>query len=256
MKRSTVLRADATARKVRTMPDPSTDPLGAGALGVLLTALGLSSASGLRAYFPLLVVAIGSDIPTSGGHSLVTLSKPFQALGTWWFVALLAILVVGEFAVDKVPVLDHASDIFHTIVRPISGAVIMAGTSNPLSDRNIWVAAIVGAALALTVHTTKAVTRPAVTATTAGIGNPVISVVEDGFVAIVSILAVLAPVLAIVLLLILAVVIVFAVRAGWRKLRASRQGPALATGEAYPGGSPDVSSTRRDAPWPEAGGLS
>jgi hypothetical protein len=52
------------------------------ALAVLLTALGLSTASGLRAYFPLLAVAVGSNVPTGNGQHLITLSKPFQALGT------------------------------------------------------------------------------------------------------------------------------------------------------------------------------
>ena len=192
------------------------------ALSVLLSALGLSSASGLRAYFPLLAVAVGSNIPTSGGQHLITLSKPFQALGTWWFVALLVVLVLGEFGVDKIPGLDHLSDIFHTIVRPLSGAIIMAGTENPLSARNIWVAAAVGAVLALTVHSAKAATRPAVTATTAGIGNPVASLMEDFVVALVSVLAVLAPFIAAGLIVVLVVVVGWLVVVGTRKLRAKQ----------------------------------
>lgn len=177
------------------------------ALGVLLTALGLSTASGLRAYFPLLAVAIGSNVPAGNGQHLITLSKPFQALGTWWFVALLVVLVLGEFVVDKVPGLVHVSDAFHTIVRPLSGAIIMAGTTNALSDRNIWAAAVVGAVLALTVHTAKAASRPAVTVTTAGIGNPVVSLMEDGLTAVITVLAVLAPFVAAALILVLAVVL-------------------------------------------------
>lgn len=192
------------------------------ALGVLLTALGLSSASGLRAYFPLLAVAIGSNVSTGNGQHLITLSRPFQALGTWWFIALLTVLVIGEFTVDKIPGLDHLSDAFHTIVRPLSGAIIMAGTANPLSERNIWAAAAVGAVLALTVHTAKAASRPAVTATTGGIGNPVVSVIEDIIVVVVSVLAVLAPFVAAALILVLVVAVGWLVSIGVKKLRSGK----------------------------------
>jgi Domain of unknown function (DUF4126) len=219
------------------MPNTA-DPLGLQALGVLLTALGLSSVSGLRAYFPLLAMAVASDIPTGNGQDLITLSKPFQALGTWWVVALLVALVLGEFTVDKIPVIDHVSDLFHTIVRPLSGAIIMAAVSNPLSEQNVWAAAVVGAALALTVHATKAASRPAVTATTAGLGNPVVSVAEDGIVAVVSVLAVLASFLG-AALLVLAAVVGWLVYLGVKKLGGRRPQP----GVAAPSGA-----------WPMSGG--
>ncbi len=177
------------------------------ALSVLLTALGLSSASGLRAYLPLLAVAIGSNIATGNGDHLVRLSPPFQALGAPWLIVLLVVLVLAEFAVDKIPVLDHVSDLAHTIVRPVAGAVIMAGTSNSLSENNLWVAAMVGAVLALTVHGAKAVSRPAVTVATAGMGNPVVSLGEDIVTAILTVLSVLAPFLALLFFLVLAVLI-------------------------------------------------
>lgn len=189
------------------------------ALAVLLTALGLSTASGLRAYVPLLAVAIGSHMTPGNGQPLITLSKPFQALGTWWFVVLLVVLVLGEFTVDKVPGLDHVSDAFHTFVRPLSGAIIMAGTSNPLSEKSIWAAAVVGAVLALTVHTAKAASRPAVTATTVGIGNPIVSSIEDGIAAVITLSAVLAPFVAATLIVISAVVIGWLIYKGASKLR-------------------------------------
>jgi hypothetical protein len=220
------------------MPDAGTDPLGLEALGVLLAALGLSSVSGLRAYFPLLAVAVGSHVSDGAGNHLITLSKPFQVLGTPWFVALLVLLVLGEFTVDKLPVIDHISDLIHTFVRPLSGAIIMAGVSNPLSEKNVWAAAAVGAVLSLTVHVAKATTRPVVTATTAGLGNPVVSFVEDGLTVILGVLAILAPFVAFVLLLIAAFVIGWLVYKGVRKLRAKRQPPVAGGGSwSLPGGT-------------------
>jgi hypothetical protein len=207
-----------------------TDPLGLPALSVLLAALGLSSASGLRAYFPLLAVAVGSDITTTSGQQVIKLSPQFKALGTPWIIALLVILVLGEFTVDKLPVIDHISDALHTVIRPISGAIVMAGTDNPLSHQNIWAAAIVGAVLALTVHTAKAASRPAVTATTAGIGNPIVSFIEDALVIILAVLAFVAPWVGILLLIVLAVIAWRLVASGIRMWRSRRQRTAVATG--------------------------
>ena len=52
------------------------------------------------------------------------------------------------------------------------------------------------------VHAVKATARPAITTTTAGVGNPIVSVAEDILAAIVSVLSVLIPVLAAIILLI------------------------------------------------------
>jgi hypothetical protein len=215
------------------MPEVSGDSITVQAIGLLFTALGLSSVSGLRAYLPLLALAIGSNVTGSDGKPLVALSPSFHVLGSWWIVALLVLLVIGEFLVDKVPVIDHISDAVHTVIRPLSGAIIMAGVSNPISDRSPWAAAVLGAVLALTVHSAKAATRPAVTATTAGMGNPVISLLEDGAAVVFTVLALLAPYLAVVLGLILIVVVMYLIRSGWRRLRgSSKQASAAVSGDS------------------------
>ncbi len=215
------------------MPDVSGDSITVQAIGLLFTALGLSSVSGLRAYLPLLALAIGSDVNGNNGQPLVALSPSFHVLGSWWIIALLVVLAIGEFFVDKVPVIDHISDAVHTVIRPLSGAIIMAGVSNPISDRSPWAAAVLGAVLALTVHSAKAATRPAVTATTAGIGNPVISAVEDGAAVVFTLLALLAPFIAVVLGLVVIVAIMYLIRSGWRRLRRnSGRATAVASGDS------------------------
>lgn len=210
------------------LPDLTGDPTTA--IAALVAALALSSASGLRAYLPLLALVVGHSIdPTD-----IKLSRPFQDLtqqiGAPWIIAVLAVLVVGEMTIDKVPVLDHASDAFHTIVRPLSGAIIMAAISNPISDQNIWAAAVIGAVLALGVHATKATARPAVTLTTAGIGNPAVSFVEDALVVITSVLALIAPFIAILLVIIVALALARIVYAAVKKYRELRQRPPAPVG--------------------------
>lgn len=225
------------------MPSADTNPVDA--IGVLLTALGLSSVSGLRAYLPLLALAVGSDVPGSDSGHLITLSSGFKALGTPWIIALLAVLAFGEFFVDKIPVIDHLSDLVHTVIRPASGAVIMAGTANPVSNFNPWVAAGVGVALSLTVHTVKATTRPVVTATTVGHGNPIVSFVEDVAAVFVTILAVLLPIVALV---VMALLVFFIGRFTLRRIRsirakrAARNAPAMQMGGSVP-------TITRGRPW-------
>ncbi len=195
-----------------------TDATMLGAITMLLTALGLSSASGLRAYLPLLAVAIGSVLPgTDQGH-VVALSQSFESLGSPPIIAVLAALAIGEFFADKIPVIDHLSDVIHTIIRPASGAAIMAAVSNPVSDKSPWLAAIIGAGLSLAVHGVKAGTRPVVTATTVGHGNPVVSLLEDVIVVVVGILAFVAPIIAVMLMVLLVLYAFRLLRRGMRRL--------------------------------------
>jgi uncharacterized membrane protein len=210
------------------MPPSDSNPLDA--IGILLTALGLSSAAGLRAYFPLLAAALGSSqLPGGNDGHLIALSPGFKALGSGPIIVLLAILTVGEFFVDKIPIVDHLSDVVHTVIRPLSGAIIMAAISNPLSNFNAGIAALVGGALALTVHGVKATARPVVTVTTVGHGNPVVSFLEDIVIVIVTVLALLAPVVAVVLMAFLVFFAWRQTRRGMRWLRsrrAARKAPA------------------------------
>jgi hypothetical protein len=214
--------------------------------------LGLSATSGLRAYLPLLAVGVDTLLfsPNSqcsqGQTDLVQLSKPFHDLfggpsTPWYLVAILAVLAGGEFVVDKVPLLDHASDLVHTVIRPLAGAVVMAGISNPLSNWNPWAAAGVGAILALSVHGAKAATRPAVTATTAGIGNPVVSLIEDIAVVLLTVLSLLAPFLAVLFFVLMALLFFRAARGTWRWLSGSNRRTATvgaAAGVPPPPGGP------------------
>ena len=83
---------------------------------------------------------------------------------------------------------------------------------------------IVGAPTALAPHAAKAATRGLSTSLTAGIANPVLSIMEDVSAAAIAVLAILVPTLTAILL----VVVVFL---GWRwwKRRATRKAEAPAT---------------------------
>lgn len=203
--------------------DTITNPFSDQAILALVAALGLSSTAGLRAVATLLAIGIVSDISIQG-HPLLALHGNFAVLGSTPMLILLGVLTVAEIIIDKVPGLDHLNDIVHTVIRPVVGAVIVAGTSNTLSDTNVWVAAAVGAVLAFGVHATKSSARVATTATTAGVGNPIISVLEDiltfGSILLVvlakAVAVLFAPIVGIVLLVVAIAIALIVVLMAWR----------------------------------------
>ena len=172
------------------------DPLGMSALAFLLTSLGLSSTAGLRAYLPLLVVGLAG----AGSTPLIPLQPSFSELGNPVMLIVLGVLVVGEFIADKIPIVDHISDLVHTLFRPLSGAIIMASTQNTLSDIQPWIAAAVGAVLALGVHGFKSTSRHTVTVATVGHGNTLVSLAEDVGVVAAILLMLFAPVIGAILI--------------------------------------------------------
>jgi hypothetical protein len=159
------------------------------AISQILTAFGLSTASGLNAYIPLLIVAL-----TARFTDWIKLSPPFDILANEWVIAALIVLLVIEIIVDKIPAADTINDLIQTFVRPTAGAILFAASANVISDLHPIIAAILGLILAFGVHATKTAARPVVTAATGGVGNPIVSLLEDVVATILSILAIVFPI--------------------------------------------------------------
>ena len=162
----------------------------------VLSAFGLSSAAGLNAYLPLLIVGL-----TARYTDLVTLRAPWDALENPWVLGVLGVLLLIEMTVDKIPAVDTVNDVIHTVVRPAAGAVLFASSSNVISDVNPALAMICGLLMAGGVHAAKATARPVITASTGGIGNPVVSLLEDVVSAITAIVSIVLPAVAAVVIL-------------------------------------------------------
>lgn len=170
----------------------------------VFTAFGLSSSAGLNAYMPLLVVALLARFT-----DLVTLNSPWDVLESWWVIGVLAVLLLIEIFVDKVPAVDTVNDAIQTFVRPVAGAVLFAASSGVIGEAHPVVAMIAGLLVAGGVHAIKATARPVVTATTGGTLNPVLSTIEDVLSLALALLAILLPLLG---FLLLAVVIIWLIR--------------------------------------------
>ncbi len=172
-------------------------------LGVL-GAFGLAAATGLNAYLPLLIVGLLARYT-----NLITLKAPWSALTHPVVLIVIGVLLVIEFTVDKIPAVDSVNDVIQTIFRPAAGAILFAASGNVISNVSPVLAMVCGLLIAGGVHTAKAAVRPAVTAGTAGLGNPVVSLAEDALSGATTVVAVVAP---IVIALILALAVWFLVR--------------------------------------------
>ncbi len=157
----------------------------------VLAAFGLSAATGLNAYLPLLIVGLLARFT-----DLVTLSSPWNTLENPWVLGVLGVLLVIEMTADKIPAVDTVNDAINTIIRPTAGAILFAASGNVISEMSPVLAMICGLLVAGAVHSVKTAVRPAITATTAGLGNPVVSVAEDVVSGVTTITAVVVPALA------------------------------------------------------------
>ena len=115
----------------------------------------------------------------------------------------LTVLLLIEMTADKIPAVDTINDGIQTFIRPVAGAILFAASAQVITDVHPILSIVSGLLIAGGVHTVKATARPVVTATTAGLGNPVVSVAEDIASAVVTVLAIILPLLTGIALLVL-----------------------------------------------------
>ncbi|HET9312303.1 MAG TPA: DUF4126 domain-containing protein [Actinomycetota bacterium] len=185
------------------------------------TALGLSTAAGLNAYIPLLVVGLFSRYT-----DLIDLPAPWDHLGDPLLLGIVAAVGVADFVGDKIPIVDHVLHLLGVAVAPVVGGILALAAANAL-DVDPGFSAVLGVVAALATQVGRTAARPAATATTGGAGNPVVSLGEDGASGTLSVTSVVWPVVA----AILAVVVLVAVFLLWRRwrtlgLRLQGRGPA------------------------------
>ncbi len=183
-------------------------------LGLAVT---LAASAGLRAWLPLLLTG---GLARAG---LVQVGESFQLLSSTPVLIALGVATVIEVVGDKVPAVDHALDVVSTFTRPLAGMLVSASVMWQVSDPMValGVGLLVGAPAAAMPHALKSGARLASTATTGGLANPVVSVIEDGLSLGMVILAIVVPILAGFTVLVLGIV---AVRA-WRRRRLARAQP-------------------------------
>lgn len=190
----------------------------AAALGIALAA-----SAGLRAFLPLFVAALFARLSRPE-----LLSDSCAWLSTTPALVALGVAVVVEVVADKVPALDHLLDLVQGPVRTGAG-VLAAAAVTGAADAPGWATALlalVGGGVALSTHATKSALRLGSSATTGGLLNPVLSLVEDLLSLLISVLSIVAAVLALILAVLILIILAALVRRTLRWWRGRRATPA------------------------------
>jgi hypothetical protein len=109
-------------------------------------------------------------------------------------IALAAVLYAIEFVTDKVPYLDNAWDVVHTLIRPAIGSVLGVEFAAESSGYSELLGGFESGAAALASHGVKAGLRLAINTSPEPVSNIVVSLLEDGAVATVVALAITHPI--------------------------------------------------------------
>ena len=183
----------------------------------LFQAFGLSTASGLNAYLPLLTVGLLARYTT-----LIHLNEPYDVLTHPLVLLVLAVLLLLDLIGDKIPGIDHALHLVGLVIHPVAGAILFLAASGSVGTVHPVLMAICGIVLAGGTHTARMTARPVATVGTAGLANPLLSLGEDLLALLLSLLAILVPVLAALLVVLVVARLVLLFR--WRHRRV-RSGP-------------------------------
>lgn len=175
--------------------------------------------TGINAYLTLLLLGLAGRLDLAETPPL--LQRPVV-------LVVLAVLFGLEFVIDKVPLLDSAWDVLHTAVRPTVGTLVGVAAAGADTDFALSgpLAGVLTGGLALAGHLTKASTRLAINTSPEPFTNVAASLIEDGLVATLVVLALWQPRLAAVLALlaastglVLAVALLALARRGYRRVR-------------------------------------
>ncbi len=193
----------------------------------LCMGIALSAACGLRVFMPLLVLAVGCrwfGVPMA--QEMVWLHSDAALL-------CLAVATVLEFLGYYIPVVDNSLDALQTPLALVAGILVMSGVLVGQPDWLQWgVGVIGGAGIAGGVQTLTAALRLGSTATTGGVGNPLLSTAENILAFVGAVLALVAPLLAVLGLALL----VFVVCRLVRRIRCRRMGTSEADAPSSGGG--------------------
>ncbi len=166
----------------------------------ILMGIGLSAASGFRIFVPFLIISIAS---LTGN---LTLADSFSWIGTVPALITFSIATILEITGYYIPWVDNVLDTIASPAAVVAGIILMASVVLGISPLFKWTLAIIaGGGIAATIQALTGVTRVTSTATTAGLGNPVLSSVELGSSVILGVIAVFIPVIAAIVVVLLLV---------------------------------------------------
>lgn len=156
---------------------------------MFLTGAGLASAAGLNAYLPLLILALADRTTT-----VISLPSPYNILSSNTGLIVLLVLLPLELIPDKIAKIDHLNDLIQTAIRPGAAAFAFMAVIHQNEHLHLVWGLIFGLLIGGAVHWLKASSRPGISRATRGIGNPIISLLEDLLSGLLAIVAIFLPV--------------------------------------------------------------
>jgi hypothetical protein len=157
--------------------------------------IGLSAACGFRVFVPLLVMNLAS----LGGH--LHLASGFAWIGSYYATVAFGTATIVEVLGYYIPWLDHILDVVATPAAIIAGTITTASLVTDMSPFLRWTLALIaGGGIAGLVQGATVTLRATSSASTAGIGNPLVSTLELAGSIITALLAILVPMLCLALI--------------------------------------------------------
>jgi Domain of unknown function (DUF4126) len=158
--------------------------------------LGLAAAAGLRVFVPVFGAGLAAHF------AALPLSPSFAWVGTTPALIAFGTATVLEIGAYYVPWLDHALDVVASPAAVVAGVIASAAVITDLPPFVTWIVALIGGGGAAGIMQVLSVgARLKSTATTAGLGNPVVATGESAGAIAITALALLLPVLALVILI-------------------------------------------------------
>ena len=138
--------------------------------------LAFAYASGINLYATVAILGLAAHF------QWVALPPQFAAFDNPWVIGVALSLYVVEFLADKIPWVDTAWDMLHTVIRPIGGALVAVTTLGDATPAMQAIIGLAGGTIAAGSHFTKAGTRAAVNTSPEPFSNWALSLFEDVFV--------------------------------------------------------------------------
>ncbi|DAC35172.1 MAG: hypothetical protein CMA08_01945 [Euryarchaeota archaeon] len=166
----------------------------------LALGVGLAAASGFRVFLPPFLYGLATRfdlnptvVPDSGMQEWMASDVGLMVLGA---------AVVCELLAYYIPWLDNLLDTIASPAAVVGGVVLMSTSLGELEPALQWsLSIVVGGTTSGSVQLTTVGVRALSTASTGGLGNPIVSTMEAGACLFCTVLALLLPLIALVLVL-------------------------------------------------------
>ncbi len=176
--------------------------------------IGLAASAGFRVFLPLFALSLAAFF------GVWDLNENWQWIGSLMAVVVFGVATLVEIFAYFIPWVDNALDSIAVPLAAIAGTAVMVSTVADLDPVITWTLAIIaGGGTATAIKGANAAGRLTSTATTGGVGNPVVATIETGTAFAVSTASILVPPIAAILVII---ILIFIFRI-YRKLRPKKQ---------------------------------